>query len=97
VPNARSERTKPGLTIWIDRRRSPMVSNVVMHKQFALLLALFLGSYMPSAAQEAAPYTVPLHTGIAPTMSRTRTVQAPLRAAAVPQLAKSAAATTHFH
>ena len=52
-----------------------------MHKRFILLLGMFLGSHVPTAAQTPAPQIVPAQDRIAPIMTVVPTVPAPLLAA----------------
>ena len=51
-----------------------------MHKRFILLLAMFLGNYVPTTAQTPAPQIVPAQERIAPIMTMVVTVPAPLLA-----------------
>jgi hypothetical protein len=53
-----------------------------MHKRFILLLGVFLGSHVPTAAQTSAPQIVTAQERIAPIMTMVRTVSAPLLATA---------------
>jgi len=51
-----------------------------MHKRFILLLGMFLGSHVPTAAQTSASQIVPVQERIAPTMTVVSTIPAPLLA-----------------
>jgi hypothetical protein len=55
-----------------------------MHKRFILLLGVFLGSQVPTAAQTPAPQIVPAQERVAPIMSMARTVPALLLAPSFP-------------
>jgi hypothetical protein len=55
--------------------------NQVMHKEFVLLLGMFLGSCGAAAAQTPAPQIVLAQEHIAPVMTTLRTVSIPLPAA----------------
>jgi hypothetical protein len=52
-----------------DRERVLRRWGAVMHKPFILLLGLFLGSHVPTAAQTSASRTVPAQEHVAPTIT----------------------------
>jgi hypothetical protein len=51
-----------------------------MHKQFIILLGMFLGSHAPAAAQTPAPQIDPAQEHVAPIIAMAQTVSSPLSA-----------------
>jgi hypothetical protein len=67
-----------------------------MHKRFILLLGMFLGSHVPTAAQTPAPQIVPAQERIAPIMTMVRTVPAPFLAVSFQLPEGSGKSAVHF-
>jgi hypothetical protein len=67
-----------------------------MHKWFILLLGVFLGSHVPTAAQTRAPQFVRAQEQVAPIMSMVRTVPASLLAASFPLSEDPGKPTVYF-
>jgi hypothetical protein len=63
-----------------DHEQVPRRWGAVMRKPFILLLGLFLGSHVPTAAQTPAPWTVPAQEHVAPTITILPSVSIPLPA-----------------
>jgi hypothetical protein len=63
-----------------DRERIPAQLEAVMHKRFILLLGMFLGTRMPTAAQTPAPQIVPTQDRIARIVTVVPAVRVPLLA-----------------
>jgi hypothetical protein len=66
-----------------------------MHKRFILLLGVFLGSHVPTAAQTPAPQIVPAQERVAP-ITMVRTVPAPLLASSFPLSESPGKSAAHF-
>jgi hypothetical protein len=79
-----------------DRERVPALPEAVMHKRFILLLSVFLGSYVPTAAQTPATQIVPAQERVAPNMTMVRMVPAPLIAPSFPLSESSGKSAAHF-
>jgi hypothetical protein len=67
-----------------------------MHKRFILLLGMFLGSHVPTAAQTPTPQIVLAHERIAPIMPMVRTVSPPLLAVSFQLPGGAGKSAAHF-
>ncbi len=74
----------------------PALPELVMHKRLILLLVVFLGSHVPTAAQTPAPQIVQAHARFAPIMTMVRTVPAPYLAPSFPLSENPGKSDFHF-